>query len=255
MKKVMLFLLSILVCSSAYAGGFKLGTEVSHITYQEKDLVINAKSLDVKESGIMYGVVGSFTSAENLYFKLDGKVSFGQVDYSGTGTINNIDDYMLEGRVLVGKVIKNKTFNLIPYTGFGYRFLEDDGSGKQTSDGSFSYLRQSNYQYLPIGFLFEKSFGAWRGDFTLEADALIGGHQTSRLDEIEIDGQKNLFPRLDNKQHTGGGFRASLNLSNKNVTFGPYVKLWKIQTSNSDNGFIEPKNTSIEVGGNVSIKF
>lgn len=253
-------ILSILFAPLAFAGPFKLGTEVSYIKYEEKNLAVGLpKPIDVKESGTMYGVTASFTSAEKLYLKADSKVSFGQVDYSGSGSIDDINDFMVEARGLVGWVFRMKDVNVIPYTGFGYRYLSDDASGRQTSDGSRAYLREANYQYVPIGVLVEKPFGAnWSGDMNLEVDSLISGHQISHLDQITVNGRSGLFPRVDNKQGTGAAVKVALNARHKgkvDIAIGPFIKWWKVQDSEASNGFIEPKNTSIEVGGGVTITF
>lgn len=260
-KAIMMVLLAMGYCNLALADrGFKIAPEVSYIAYKESDLIdSNFQVINVKEKGVLYGVAGSFTAAERLYLKLDGRVAWGQVDYSGSGIINSVDDFLLEGRVVGGYVFRHKTFNLIPYIGFGYRFLEDDSSGRQTSSGAYGYLRQSNYEYLPVGLLVERNLNdAWAWEASAEADALLGGHQVSRLDEITIDGQSGFLPRVDNKQDGGGGFRVSLNMVHKgafDLSIGPYFNWWKVQSSNDSNGFMEPKNSSTEVGGQIIIRF
>lgn len=37
-----------------------------------------------------------------------------------------------------------------PYTGFGFRYLNNDSRG-ETSTGYWGYQRSSHYYYLPIG--------------------------------------------------------------------------------------------------------
>ena len=48
---------------------WELGTEISHIRYEEPSIM--------KEEGMMYGVVGSFTYYDKLMFKGEGKGSWG----------------------------------------------------------------------------------------------------------------------------------------------------------------------------------
>lgn len=260
-KYALVFAFTILLPSFAMAAGpFKIGTEISHITYEEKNLSVGLpQAITVKEQGIMYGITASATSAEKLYLKADGKVAFGQVDYTGSGSINDIEDFMFEGRGLVGWVFRQNNLNVIPYTGFGYRYLSDDASGRQSSDGSYAYLRQANYEYLPVGLLFEKPIGKnWSGDLNLELDALLGGHQVSRLDEITVNGVSAGFPRVDNKQDTGAAIKIALNVRHKgrvDISAGPFIRWWKVQDSSDSNGFYEPKNTSLEVGGGVFLTF
>ena len=51
----------------------------------------------------LFGIVGSYTYARNFILRAEGKFSYGQVDYesAGTGTLDNIDDYMTDHRILI----------------------------------------------------------------------------------------------------------------------------------------------------------
>jgi len=69
--------------------------------------------------------------------------------------MNNIDDYILEFRGLAGYDFPvSKASFLTPYAGIGYRYLNDDSSGKVASTGALGYERESNYIYSPIGVKF-----------------------------------------------------------------------------------------------------
>jgi hypothetical protein len=127
-----------------------LGTEISYIRYKEPSVM--------EEKGVMYGIVGSYAYRGELFklqrcmLKAEGKFAYGQVDYKNSGTLDNIDDYILEFRGLGGydfSILKAST--LTPYVGIGYRYLNDDMSGMTTSTGARGYERESNYLYSPIG--------------------------------------------------------------------------------------------------------
>jgi hypothetical protein len=103
-----------------------LGTELSYIQYKEPGIM--------KEKGVMYGLIGSYTYHHYVMLKADGKIAYGKVDYDGQlsdgtpYTINNIDDYMLELRGTAGFDIPIMSSTLTPYLGIGYRYLNDDPS-------------------------------------------------------------------------------------------------------------------------------
>jgi len=153
-KKFIVFLVVLLV--GLYSAGsvsaeqlekhtFVLGTEISYIKYVEPSIM--------EETGMMYGIVGSYAYHNKLMAKVEGKGSWGQVDYDGKlldgtkYTLDNINDYMLEFRGLVGYDIRiSEWIFLTPYIGFGYRYLNDDASKDPAG-----YERESNYLYSPIG--------------------------------------------------------------------------------------------------------
>jgi len=131
---------------------FELGPEVSYITYREPDVM--------KEKGMMYGLVGSYAYHNKIMLKAEAKGSWGKVDYSNSGDIRNITDYMLEFRGLGGydfPILNAST--ITPYIGIGYRYLNDDGSGKTSSTGAIFYERESNYIYSPVGIEFNIHLG------------------------------------------------------------------------------------------------
>ena len=101
---------------------WEIGPEISHITYEEPDVM--------EEKGFMYGIAASYAYHNNLMLKAEGRFSFGDVDYTNSGTMDNIDDYMWEFRGLAGYDFPVLKATIItPYIGFGYRYLNDDSSG------------------------------------------------------------------------------------------------------------------------------
>ena len=94
-------------------------------------------------------------------FRAEGRVAFGQVDYDGgiidletseitPYSIDDIDDWVFEGRLLLGADwLYGSILNTL-YAGIGYRYLNDD-----ISFDPVGYERESNYLYIPIGYQFD----------------------------------------------------------------------------------------------------
>jgi hypothetical protein len=136
MKKILVITLcfafigmgSVLAQTELPKDSWDLGTEISYIEYKEPNVM--------EEKGMMYGIVGSYTYHNKLMLKTEGKCSWGQVDYKNSGTIDNTDNYMLEFRELGGYDFSVFTGSaLTPYIAIGYRYLNDDSSGRISSTG------------------------------------------------------------------------------------------------------------------------
>ncbi|MFA4991487.1 MAG: hypothetical protein WC569_02790 [Candidatus Omnitrophota bacterium] len=249
---------------------FDFGTEISNIKYEEPGVM--------KEEGVMYGIAASYTYRNAYMLRADGRYASGQVDYKNSGTLNDIDDYILELRGLVGyDLSKNKTKTFTPYAGFGYRYLLDDQGGMTTSTGAKGYDRESNYFYSPIGIETTNSFNnGWTMGATLEYDYFWKGKQKSYLSDARlydpITGYYT-YNDIENSQDSGYGVRGSMKLEKKGkkLDFGvePYIRYWKIKQSDvtadsviSEDGlwlitsaFVEPKNESTEVGVRFTLRF
>lgn len=258
---------------------FELGCEASNIVYKEPDVM--------RENGLMYGVSGSFVyygwipllpfnyyawlpslpedrNKSQSMVKLEGKFSTGQVDYRNSGTIDDIRDYMLEARALVGPVFYNEKIATIPYLGLGYRYLNDDSGGKISSTGAYGYERESNYYYIPIGAnLITGLNHGWFLEVNTEFDAFLGGRQISHLSDVAPS-----YNDLSNDQKDGYGLRGSLKIRKgfETVDFviEPFIKYWNIKKSEISNltynnviiGYgYEPKNNSTEYGIKLAMRF
>jgi len=243
----------------ALKSGFEIGTELSYITYEEPGLM--------EDKGFMYGICGSYTWREDMMLKLEGKYAYGQVDYTSTttGSMDDINDTMVEVRILSGYDFPFMDIIYItPYTGFGYRYLNDDSSGKTTSTGALGYNRESNYLYSPIGV--ELSLPPTNDvtvSFIFEYDVFLWGLQKSYLSSANSN-----YNDLENRQREGYGIRSSLPILIKTeyfyVVIEPYVRYWDIEKSDTDTvtyggiavGYgYEPKNTSTEWGLKVAVAF
>lgn len=245
---------------------FELGYEFSNIIYKEPSVM--------REEGSMYGVSGSYTyfgwfsplPRENnkSMLKIEGKYSSGRVDYKNSGTIDNIRDYMIEVRGLIGSVFYRRKTAVIPYLGFGYRYLNDDSGGKISSTGAYGYERESNYYYMPIGanFITDLNQG-WFFETTLEYDIFIKGKQISHLSDVTP-----AYNDLRNRQKNGYGLRGSLRLRKEfgivDFVLEPFIRYWNIKKSEDAyitySGVIigygyEPKNNSREYGLKLAARF
>lgn len=237
---------------------FELSPEFSYIVYKEPEVT-------VKERGKMYGLVGSYTYHNKAMVKVEGRGSVGGVDYSDSGKIDNIRDYILEIRGLVGYDFSiSKSFIITPFIGIGYRYLNDDSSGKTSTTGAYGYERESNYLYSPIGIGLIANLGKnWFIGGTGEYDCFWWGKQKSHLSDVDPG-----LNDVSNRQKNGYGLRGSIALQEKGKTveveFGPFIRYWNIKESVTATltyygipvGYAwEPKNHSTEVGLMLGIKF
>jgi hypothetical protein len=236
---------------------FELKPEISYIVYKEPDVM--------KEKGMMYGLAGSYTFRQKLMLKVEGRGSFGKVDYSNSGKMNNITDYMLEFRGLGGwDFILLSAITMTPYIGIGYRYLNDDSGGKVSSTGALGYERESNYIYSPLGMAFIIDLGnGWSTLETIEYDLFWWGKQKSHLSDADPG-----LNDVSNRQKNGNGLRGSLTLQKKvnkiDIEVGPFIRYWRIKKSETKTityygipiGYgWEPKNRSTEIGILGAIKF
>jgi hypothetical protein len=196
---------------------------------------------------------------------IEGKGSWGQVDYENSGTIDNINDYMLEFRGLGGYAFSvSRAITLTPYIGLGYRYLNDDMGGKISSTGAAGYERESNYLYSPAGLeALADLGGSWYLGVTAEYDIFWWGRQVSHLSDVNSD-----YNDLENEQHEGYGLRGSVRVQKKygRASFAaePFVRYWNIKKSDTADwtyrgtriGYgVEPKNDSTEIGLRLTVRF
>jgi hypothetical protein len=181
----------------------------------------------------------------------EAKLSYGRLDYTGSGTLSDVPDYYYEFRFLAGRRLAAGGGTLTPYLGFGWRHLVNDSSGMTTSTGAYGYTRTSDYYYLPLGADWRLSTGGGYLEINAEYDILLRGTQKSEL----------IGETVKNTQNRGHGFRASALWGQGAFAAGPYLNYWKIAKSTEDlcgGGFFvcwEPKNTTTEAGLRVRYSF
>ncbi len=238
---------------------WQVGAALSHITYEEPDLM--------EEKGFMFGLNAAYAYHQKVMLRAEAGFSFGSVDYSSpiSGELNGIPNFMFELRGLAGYdfAVASSTI-LTPYAGLGYRYLSDDSSGMVTNLGAAGYSREANYLYSPIGVTSYSTLNStWSLDATLEYDLFWKGLQKSHLSDTNLG-----FSDIENEQNSGYGVRASLNLhydiQNTTYVFGPFVRYWDIDTSEEEPVYrygvlwgtgVEPANTSMELGFNFAVLF
>ncbi len=252
---------------------FEVGPELYYFNYEETRSNFDQDETIMEEEGIFYGVTGAYTFREwvsesgeqdsldgkGLILRAEGRFAVGTVDYDGQTwggeplTINDIDDHTMELRPLIGFSSMSKTGEGVLYTGFGYRYLNDD-----MSKFSGGYERESNYYYIPIGITgtgLENADG-WTTGLTFEFDCLLKGLQKSHLSDAGLG-----LSDVENKQNKGWGLRASMRFIRRgNMAFEPFVRLWVIDDSEVEiiedgvAGY-EPENETFEVGVNIMMRF
>src|SRR5713101_6786101 len=123
--------------------GLEVGVQAAHYHYEEPDFA--------KLIGLRTGGVGAFTFTQGgAFFKADGRISLGSLNYQGSGTRSNIPDYIFEARFVAGADLQaGEGVVLSPYAGLGYRYLYNDLRGYTRSGGTLyaGYRRYSNYLY------------------------------------------------------------------------------------------------------------
>ena len=241
--------------------GLDFGMEASNFEYREPGLM--------KETGMMWGIVSDYAfRPNNLMFKLDGRFSLGDLDYSSpiSGTLNGIRDYNVDTRFMFGRDYKvSDKACFTPFVGLGYRYLFDGSGGKTTNLGSEGYDRESHYIYSPAGLesLFRLKAG-WSLGVSGEYDILWHGWQYSKLGGVEPG-----LNTLANDQNKGWGTRGSVKiikyLGKVDLSIEPFIRYWKIQQSNlavityygapTEEIGLEPNNKTIEWGSRLGIRY
>ncbi len=239
---------------------WEVAPEMYYFHYREPNVAVTF-------AGPMYGLAGSFTHhhANRVMLKAEGRGAAGSVDYRGSGTIHGITDFVLEGRLLAGyDVLVGDTRGLTPFLGVGYRYLNDDSSGKTSSTGAAGYDRESRYFYSPLGVEYRTPLGdQWHVTFSGEYDLFWRGQQNSHLEDVHRG-----FNTVSNAQTRGYGARGAVKFSKPGPrvdwVIEPFVRWWSIRDSRNANvtfsGVIigygyEPKNETFEVGAKVGVRF
>jgi len=240
---------------------FDIGPELYSFKYKEPGFM--------EEEGLFYAVRLGYTGRNwvpsapgeslpggGMMFRAEARIAYGQVDYDGsvqdlqTGdtsplTVDNIDDFAFEGRLLLGADrLRGEILNTL-FTGIGYRYLYDD-----LSTHPAGYRRESNYLYVPLGYRFDgdRQVG-WSFGFGAEYDVFIMGNQRSHFSDVGLTD-------MDNRQDSGYGYRASVSLKYKNndaiVVIEPFFRYWDIDKSETERAFwgsaYEPANETTEYG-------
>lgn len=240
--------------------GWELGGHFYYYKYEEPDIA----TLE----GFYYGFVPSYTfrsSGPGWAARVESPIAFGNVDYEGSGTAENIRDFVVEPRGWVGYDFPTGGGHVLtPFFGVGYRRLENSFGGMTTNTGALGYDRISQYIYSPLGLEYFMPIGSeWSATLAWEYDFFWDGKQRSELSDA-IAGLAD----VENDQNDGYGMRVSLRIARHaaghNVVIKPFFHYWNVDTSDISNivyqgvavgyGF-EPENDTIEAGVEVSAEF
>jgi len=286
-KKIKLLLLSSLLGASATVFAQttppdlktnsinEIGLTVSSYKYTEPNLTdLAGTAMSVTMKAINYGVEyqGTLALEQDWYLLGEADYNNGSVNYSGSGTINNIPQFYYNFKGAVGHDFAFDDFVLSPYLGYGYRFLSQSGGGMTSSTGSGFYDRQSTYNYIPIGLIHRMAVNNKKATLvtTFEYDYLISGNQYSGLSSV--NGIRNGvtyagIPNANNSQNSGYGLNLSVMYKEDSWGVGPYMKYWNIGQSNTvygnftrngvayTGGVYEPANNTIEYGVKAIYRF
>ncbi|MCA9398943.1 MAG: hypothetical protein KC618_04275 [Candidatus Omnitrophica bacterium] len=249
-----------------------LAAEVYYFNYEEPGFM--------EDTGMFYGLAGVYTryfssflgqnatvEDDPFLLQFDGRFAFGIVDYTSvnSGSLDGINDFVFEGRILGGyEAALGKMTILKPYTGIGYRYLNDDSSGEITTTGHAGYERESNYIYIPVGVdLVTPITTSWTFGVNVEFDIFLYGRQKSHLGDA-VAGLNS----VENDQDQGYGARGSLELRREDENFDifiePFVRFWHIDDSDISpityggvlTGYgLEPENETLETGLRLGLNF
>jgi hypothetical protein len=227
---------------------WEIAPEVSWFRYEEPGIM--------KDTGILYGFAASYTRYRQTdLLRLEGGFSTGLIDYEGSltdgtpYTMEDCRDYLINVRGLWGRPWQAERWDHRFYAGFGYRYLNDDS----TQDPA-GYNRHSNYFYMPVGLkAYHELAGDWQIGLGGELDVLLLGIQISGIS----DGDSSY---VTNFQGPGFGARLSVELRHKSTALdlavAPFLQYWWIDDSSvSDDGWYEPRNSTLQYGLNLIWRF
>ena len=252
MKKFTISLLSLFIPSMPI-GAAELTIDIGNYKYEEE---VNGAFFMRDESDPLFFSVGlrdwDKPSINELKFLYTAELTYGQVEYTGSGTMTK-DYYKARFESFLAHDIEG----LSPFIGIGYRQLYDNSGGTVTSTGALGYDRRSQYLYVPVGVMANISDELlFKGQY----NHFLSGKQTSYLSNAV-----SVCNDIDNTQDEGYGFDAAFiyKMSEKFTLFS-YYRFWDIEDSRSANivcagsvaaSGLEPKNTTTEIGVGVSLRF
>jgi len=231
--------------------GFEVGGQIAHYHYEEPDFA--------KFIGNRGGLVGAYTFPRRwdpVFFRVDGRESYGDLKYQGSGTKDSVPDLIIEVRSVAGvDFLAGSSVSFSPYLGLGYRHLYNDSRG-YTSTNAAGYQRYSNYLYAPLGVTIRFDLGnRWVLAPTGEADIFLRGKQKSQLSDANAG-----FNDVTNTQKRGSGHRFYLMVERDHLAFGAWWHYWNIKDSDVQpiglgQAGLEPANWTRESGIEFRYRF
>lgn len=233
----------------ATRGGWEVGLQGSTYEYEEPNFALL--------EGERLGVSGAYTwlGPDYLHSRVEARYSYAELDYTGSGRLEDVPDHLIELRAIVGHDYRAGRLIWVPYIGLGYRSLYNDLRGVTTT-GHIGYRRRSHYYYVPAGVTLRIPLGGeWTLVPQLEYDAFANGRQRTYLSDVSP-----LLPDITNRQQDGWGARAQLMFESRRWSFGVWTHYWDIKDSDIQPigfglGALEPANTTRESGIEVRYRF
>jgi hypothetical protein len=230
-------------------GGWELGVQAATYEYDEPDFALL--------EGNRLGVSGAYTFTGNsrLHTRLEARYSFAELEYTGSGTLSDVPDHLLELRALVGRDYRTGGVGWVPYAGIGFRYLYNDLRGT-SSTGAVGYRRKSRYWYVPLGVALRVPVGSgWAIVPQVEYDAFVSGAQRSYLADTGLG-----YSDVTNEQRNGRGARAQLVFEGPRWALSLWTNYWDIEDSDLQpigRGLagLEPANTTRETGVELRYRF
>jgi hypothetical protein len=233
----------------ATRGGWEVGLQGSAYEYEEPDFALL--------EGGRFGVTGSYTflGPDHLHSHIEARYSHAELDYTGSGTLADVSDHLIELRALAGLDFRAGRMIWAPYAGLGYRYLYNDLRGA-SSTGAVGYRRESRYYYVPVGVTLRLPMGGgWVFVPQLEYDAFAYGKQRSYLADTGLG-----FSDVTNRQARGRGARGQLAFEGPRWSFSVWSHYWNIKDSDIQavglgRAGLEPANTTRESGVELRYRF
>lgn len=229
--------------------GIEIGLQNYWYKYEEK---VDGEFF-MSNTGNKYGasLSGTKNIGNNYYVIGDIRYATGDVEYKSASGTGDVSDDVAEGRLIIGNETIIDSYLLSSYIGIGYRRLDND----LRDLGSGGYRRTSQYVYVPIGithrFLLDDSS---RVSTSIEYDYFAWGEQKSYLSDVSPF-YATVFGDIVNKQNKGYGIRLNTTYEMKHWSLGAFINYWKIEDSEINYYFIEPKNKTKEIGFQIKYRF
>lgn len=257
---------AMVLTSGAAAGqtrpGFTVGLGAHDYNYRER--VEN--STIVRHDGVLVALAASYveTIGSGWFLKAHAEGASGEVDYRNDegARANDLEQQVSLLELGVGRDLPIGRAVLTPSIAVGVRTLIDDLGGRTASDGSVGYDREIYYAYVPVGLTLGVPVGRSQVSLSARYGFIFGGRSDSELSQAD-----SRLPDL--KLDIDGGHLWELNaalsvpLGQRALTFGPFVRRWSADASESRTVrvgpdeilFFEPAARTTEAGLRVSLSF
>ena len=225
--------------------------------YEEPDFMnlrsgLVAEEDKIKNLGFLYNYKNSFLQGGYLdEFEFDIGYQIMRQTYwsNSSGTMDDVKVNVFNSRVLYGSQYSKK---LMLKTGIGFRRLYHYWQDRETTTGNWGYDREQDYAFIPIIAELDAPMPELKlkGKLKLEFDYIFSGKNTSYMAYRGGSNKDLVF-----KNNDGYIWKVSYQSKYKNYILEPYYEFMSVEESDLDSGFIEPSNTTKEIGLKLSKVF